>query len=98
MRGINCITRVGRRIMRAEWPIVLMYHRVATLTCDPWQKAVTPSKFERQLAILMRERTVVPLAWLVREWHEGRKPKRLAAITFDDGYADVLYNGKPILE
>jgi peptidoglycan/xylan/chitin deacetylase (PgdA/CDA1 family) len=77
---------------------VLMYHRVAKLKYDPWELAVSPENFEKQLAILSGERTIVPLSWLASKLREGKLPPNVAAITFDDGYADVLLNAVPILE
>jgi peptidoglycan/xylan/chitin deacetylase (PgdA/CDA1 family) len=87
----------ARMLGRAD-PIILMYHRVAALACDPWKLAVTPARFAEQLDLLSRRRTIVPLAWLVAELEAGRVPDRAVALTFDDGYVDVLRNAKPILE
>ena len=81
-----------------ERAIVLMYHRVAETICDPWGLAVSPRNFAAQLAWLKQERDVVPLSWLKSRIARGRVPSRAVAITFDDGYADVLLSGKPILE
>jgi peptidoglycan/xylan/chitin deacetylase (PgdA/CDA1 family) len=78
-------------------PIILMYHRVASLAIDPWALAVRPGVFDQQMEALRADRTVVPLTWLARELRAGRMPQDTAAITFDDGYADVLHNAKPIL-
>ena len=33
-------------------PIILMYHRIAEPAFDPWGLAVSPARFEDQLAIL----------------------------------------------
>lgn len=79
-------------------PILLMYHRVSTLACDPWLLGVTPKHFSEQLELLSNARDVVPLSWLVGELKNGKMPVDVAALTFDDGYADVLLNGKPLLE
>jgi peptidoglycan/xylan/chitin deacetylase (PgdA/CDA1 family) len=75
-----------------------MYHRVADLAIDPWLLAVSPKHFAVQLAALKEEREVVPLPWLTAKLREGKSPRRAVAITFDDGYADVLLNAKPMLE
>ena len=98
IRGASTVTRMLRRLSRTELPILLMYHRVADLAIDPWLLAVTPKHFAVQLAALKEERDVVPLSWLTAQLKEGKTPRRAVAITFDDGYADVLLNAKPMLE
>jgi peptidoglycan/xylan/chitin deacetylase (PgdA/CDA1 family) len=84
--------------MTRRLPVILMYHRVASLAIDPWHLAVRPDVFAEQMRELSASRSVVPMTWLARELREGRVPFDTAAITFDDGYADVLHNAKPILE
>lgn len=79
-------------------PVILMYHRVATPAHDPWELAVSPTRFAAQVEALTQRRRVVPLDWLARELAEGRTPQGVAAITFDDAYLDVLDNGAPVLE
>jgi peptidoglycan/xylan/chitin deacetylase (PgdA/CDA1 family) len=90
--------RLRARMLGRIDPVILMYHRVAEVGCDPWKLAVTPEHFAEQLDLLSRRRTIVPLAWLVAELEGGRVPDRAVALTFDDGYVDVLRNAKPILE
>jgi peptidoglycan/xylan/chitin deacetylase (PgdA/CDA1 family) len=75
-----------------------MYHRVARLTHDPWRLAVSPDRFAEQIEAVTRLRHVVPLSWLASQLARGRLPKKVAVITFDDGYADLLAEAKPILE
>lgn len=82
----------------SDSPVILMYHRVGRVPVDPWALAVTPDHFSAQLAVLKAERDVVPLEWLAAELGAGRCPRNAAALTFDDGYADVLLNGLPVLE
>lgn len=79
----------------ANQPIVLMYHRVARLEHDPWQLAVTPENFRSQIEALKRVRRVVPFSEIL-DRPAGGPPT--AAITFDDGYADVFETARPILE
>src|SRR3954454_4737388 len=98
IRGASTVARILRRLSRTERPILLMYHRVADLAGDPWLLAVSPKHFAVQLAALKEEREVVPLAWLTAKLKDGKTPRRAVAITFDDGYADVLLNAKPMLE
>jgi peptidoglycan/xylan/chitin deacetylase (PgdA/CDA1 family) len=89
-----------RRAVQAERPIILMYHRVlhADTPLDPYNIAVSTQNLSAQLEVLTHARRVVPLAWLVSQLRADRLPRNVAAITFDDGYADVLFNAKPILE
>ena len=97
-RGImSKFLRAGRRFADADRPIVLMYHRIACLPVDPWRLAVSPARFATQIGLLARERSIVPMDWLARELRANRLPRRTAAVTFDDGYADVLENALPIL-
>jgi peptidoglycan/xylan/chitin deacetylase (PgdA/CDA1 family) len=96
-RTISKVLNLGRRLAGTQRPIVLMYHRVAKVTADPWQCAVAPERFARQIDILKRDRNIVPMHWLAKQLREGRLPRKAAAITFDDGYADVFQNALPIL-
>src|SRR3954452_13037923 len=96
--ALRMLSLAARQIIRSERPIVLLYHRVETLAADPWQLAVTPGRFARQIALLRHRRRVVPLSWLAGELAAGRLPRRAAALTFDDGYGDVFRNALPILK
>lgn len=89
---------IRARLLGRVDPVILMYHRVASLACDPWRLAVTPERFEAQIEMLTKRRTIVPLDWLMEKLEAGRAPERVAAITFDDGYVDVLRNAMPVLE
>ena len=78
--------------------IILMYHRVIDLDCDPWQLCVSPEHFEEHMKVLKKYGNPVQMQEMgrtVRSWGFGRKQ---IAETFDDGYADNFYNAKPILE
>ncbi len=81
--------------------VILMYHRVCERRgARPWfarGTAVTPLAFERQLDWLTAHFDVVPLRTLLDETlataTESKRP--LAALTFDDGYADVVRYALP---
>lgn len=73
--------------------IVLGYHRVASLQSDPHRIAVAPENFRAQMRYL---RENFPLLRLEDDWRGLRNPA--VVITFDDGYADNLYEALPILE
>jgi len=76
---------------------ILLYHRVADVH-DPLGMCVTPADFERQLCTLKATHDIVSLNDLVEALFARRAIRGLAAVTFDDGYADNLYEALPILE
>ena len=78
-------------------PVILMYHRVGTGGEDPWGLAVSPVHFAEQMAVLARRREVVRLTDLAERLATGRSVADLAALTFDDGYADNLTAAYPVL-
>ncbi len=91
--GARSVNRLG----------VVTYHRVAepaaTPELNPRSVTVSPRRFERQMRILLRHRTVVSLADVVRAVETGAPlPPRAVLITFDDAYADLSGAALPILE
>lgn len=74
---------------------VLAYHAVGTCDDDPNNLFVTPEAFARQLSHLARHCHVVSLSDALR----GEVPagRRGVAITFDDGYRNVLRAAGPLL-
>lgn len=78
--------------------LILSYHRVAELSVDPFELAVTPDRFDEHLSALRRLARPMSLPQLVAALRHRRMPRRAVAITFDDGYADNLYAARPILE
>lgn len=78
--------------------LILMYHRVAGETSDPWGLCVAPEHFREQLDVLSRFADVVPLPDLSSRLRVGRKQRPVVAISFDDGYADNLHQALPLLE
>jgi peptidoglycan/xylan/chitin deacetylase (PgdA/CDA1 family) len=78
--------------------VLLLYHRVADLPLDPQLLTVSADHFNEQLEILRRYTRLITLDELTIALREGRLPRRGVAITFDDGYADNLYNAAPLLE
>ena len=89
-----------RAIMRSRRAhgLVLMYHRIAAASWDPWNLCVDPERFEQQLATLSRVASLVPLSELGSRLRRGRRARPVVALTFDDGYADNLHVGLPLLE
>jgi len=79
-------------------PSILMYHRIAEDSFDPWGLAVSPSRFADHLRWLRESRVVFPLAEFVAR-HEARElPQNAVALTFDDGYACSAEVAAPLLE
>lgn len=85
-------------IARQSGPVILMYHQVAVVENDVWSLAVSPHHFEEHLEVLARRRNAVSLPQLTADMGAMHRNRRQVAITFDDGYADNLFNAKPLLE
>jgi N-acetylglucosaminyldiphosphoundecaprenol N-acetyl-beta-D-mannosaminyltransferase len=77
-------------------PRILCYHGVSPHNEDEW--CVTPDQLAAQMAELSRTRVPVDLA-AIQAWLRGEAdlPPRAVAVTFDDGYLDVLQDAAPIL-
>ena len=66
---------------------VLLYHTVNAYRLT--ELAVTPDQFEKQLHLLKKKYTVIPLEKAVSYLRQGKLPDQpVAAITFDDGFED----------
>lgn len=77
---------------------ILIYHRVLAEPDPLFPGEVDRALFERQLRLLKRFYTVLPLPLAVQRLHEGSLPPRAACITFDDGYADNAEHALPLLQ
>jgi len=75
-----------------------MYHRIAEPAFDPWGLAVSPARFEEQLAMLNRRRSPMSMDEVADRYRRRRLPADAVAVTFDDGYVDNLKFAKPRLE
>ncbi len=92
-------TRAERLLSRAGASAgILMYHRVAEETHDPWDLCVSPRRFAEQMASLGKLAECVDLLELRRPELAPRSDKVRVALTFDDGYRDNLSHALPILE
>lgn len=82
----------------ANAAIILQYHHVATDT--PSTTSVTPQEFRTQLQYLKDHHyKVVSLERLINQLKAGEPlAADEVAITFDDGYANVFTNARPILK
>lgn len=95
VRVARAVARAARR--RSRRGVILLYHRVAGPRFDPLLLDVSPVNFDAQLAVLRRETDVLPLPEFERRRRAGTLPLRASAVTFDDGYADNLHAGVPVL-
>src|SRR5688500_8393707 len=94
------VKQLWNRLARSaeQKALILMYHQVCEKSTDPWDLAVAPENFERQLRHLKNNFDVVPLDDLAGSVRNGKLTRRMAAITFDDGFADNCQNAAPLLE
>jgi peptidoglycan/xylan/chitin deacetylase (PgdA/CDA1 family) len=78
--------------------IVLCYHRLAESSFDPWSLCVTPRNFEQHLKCVLRYGEPVPASEIAAVVARRRRGPASIAITFDDGYADNVLEGRPLFE
>src|SRR6478736_4340236 len=77
--------------LRSRDALILLYHRVTALANDRWSIAVTPAHFAEQMEVLRRRTTIVPLPALDSVAARPNARGGTVLVTFDDGYADNLY-------
>lgn len=100
--GACGIHRISASIHRHR-PIILTFHGVTSDRTDSICNAdglhIHLPIFERLMAHVARNYRVVPLARIV-DWLEGNAsaPERAVAVTFDDGFRNVLTDAAPVLE
>lgn len=100
---VKGISRIGRGIHRISnllqaRAVILLYHRIADLHPDPQLLCVTPEHFTQQMEYLRQHYQPISLQVLRQALVSGDLPRKAVVITFDDGYADNLWNARPILE
>ncbi len=74
-----------------------MYHGVGRVDIDPWGLFVSPENFAEHLRVLNELANPMTLEGLVADAEGNRTVDRSVAVTFDDGYANVLHQAEPIL-
>src|SRR5690349_5856170 len=92
------VARARARLPHPPAPAILMYHRIASETFDPWRLAVQPEAFAEQLAWLARHRTVLRLGEFAAFHRRGKLPRTAVALTFDDGYGCTAEVAAPMLK
>lgn len=78
--------------------MILMYHRIAGESFDPWKIAVEPQNFADQLSWLTGNRTPLSLVEFASLHRRRALPADAVAVTFDDGYACTAEVAAPLLE
>jgi peptidoglycan/xylan/chitin deacetylase (PgdA/CDA1 family) len=74
-----------------------MYHGIGSVDIDPWGLFVSPENFAQHLQVLGELTRPAPLRRLIDDAAGGELAPRSVAVTFDDGYANVLHVAEPIL-
>jgi peptidoglycan/xylan/chitin deacetylase (PgdA/CDA1 family) len=94
--GSNGARTLFKRVRNYFFPgaLILLYHRVHEPELDPQLLSVTRGNFEEHLKVLRQFCTVTLDSLLTPGQSKGFR----IALTFDDGYADNLWNAKPLLE
>lgn len=93
--GASVLGRLGLTRALAPRLTVLLYHRVSDSARD--NLTVGIAQFERQMALLRKHCTVLPLEQALRLESIPASPRPLVCVTFDDGYLDNYTNAVPIL-
>src|SRR5271168_216599 len=89
------LPRLGR--VSSAKSAVLCYHRVGT-DGVPYYSRLAPEVFEQQVRFLRRNYTILPLREICKGIHRGDTTGQAVALTFDDGYREVLSAALPILQ
>lgn len=78
--------------------LILGYHRISATQDDVYEVCVSPENFAGHMEALRKYACPISLSKLVQSLKQNVLPPKSVAVTFDDGYADNLYEAKPILE
>ena len=102
LHATGCDRVVGAARGREQEPLVLCYHRVVhELRHHSWSAPamlVTKRTLAAQLEWVGRRYRFATLDEVAQACESGQRQRRpLAAVTFDDGYADLYRNGLPVL-
>ncbi len=91
----------GLHLLRSRFTqnsAILLYHRVAEGTPDPFRLCVSPEHFATHMAAVRELGTPLSIGELVGKQRGGELPKGSISITFDDGCLDILEGALPVLE
>ncbi len=77
--------------------VVLLYHHVSEDT--PASTSVTPEQFKTHMTWLAENYKVMPLQDITEALKNKQTlPENAVAVTFDDGYRNILENGHPVMQ
>jgi peptidoglycan/xylan/chitin deacetylase (PgdA/CDA1 family) len=76
----------------------LLYHRVTELSSDPQLLCVSQQNFAQHLQVIREHDRAIQIRALGQALQSANRGQCAVLVTFDDGYADNLYNAKPLLE
>ncbi len=102
--GFSRVNTAAQRVrLGGRRTLIISYHRVVADFAAEVERAipgllVSVESMRRQLEELGRRHDVVPLATALHEMRSRSTGPDLAVVTFDDGYADVLREGLPVLQ
>lgn len=97
--GLVSAYSICRRHLTGSQIAILMYHRVSPNNNDMFLQSLTPESFEKQIQHFQSEFTIIDLEELVKSRISSCSlPKKVAVITFDDGYKDNYTYAYPILQ
>ena len=95
--GLLAAIITSNTVMAGTGAPILLYHHVSAQT--PASTSITPQQFEQHMAYLHDHYTVLPLTDIVSALRQRQPlPDNAIAVTFDDGYANILENGHPIMQ
>jgi peptidoglycan/xylan/chitin deacetylase (PgdA/CDA1 family) len=87
------------RLLTANQPRMLMYHRFITAQSDRRVKGVSAASFEKQVEYVGRHYQPMTVSEMIRGYFGEKKlPAHAIAITVDDGYDDFYHIAWPILQ
>lgn len=96
-RILLAVRDISSPLFRAPEVSILCYHSIGSSESDT---TISPEQFENQLTRLQRSGAQFVSLEKIVEWiqHGAVLPRRVVAVTFDDGYADFETAALPILK